>query len=188
MQQKPQSGMKQGNFGQFGSFWDKIPNWLNLAKTRQNTQRSEKMDKPLKVGATYFEKAFGDEKRLIEEARKALENVEFDTMVGIGLSGSLVIPILARAFGANFAIVRKERSSHDDSAVVGHIGHKWIFVDDFISTGTSREKVISAISEITQRISKWDESTQSYTYKKFDTKYVGTYEYKYASFMPDQNY
>jgi orotate phosphoribosyltransferase len=135
-------------------------------------------DDYLQVGASYFEEAFGSESTLIANAEIALDHVDFDTMVGTGLSGSLVIPVLARHFGVNMAIVRKEYTPHDDSRIVGRIGHKWLFVDDFISTGSTRIKVIDAVEDVTsQGIRTWNEYRYQYDIKSFPTTYVGTYEY-----------
>src|SRR5258708_3313379 len=103
-------------------------------------------DEPLQVGARYFKEAFQDQAELIRKARIALEGVDYDTMIGTGLSGSLVIPVLAGALDKHFAIVRKEPSQHDSSRIVGKIGHRWIFVDDFVSSGETRNKVKGAVS------------------------------------------
>ncbi len=132
------------------------------------------MSKPMDsvhVGANYFDQAFEDPSDLIDMARKTLKDVEYDTMVGTGLSGSLVIPVLAHALDKNFAIVRKERSLHDTSEVVGRIGHRWIFVDDFIATGATREKVIGAMSTLITY------NPRTYENVPLVSEYVGTYQY-----------
>lgn len=118
-----------------------------------------------KSHAYWLNEAFRDINGVVEKARKTLETVDYDTMVGTGLSGSLVIPVLAREFGKYFAIVRKDEQRHSDMEVEGRIGHKWIFVDDFISTGATRRTVKSAVKSVTNN----------------DDIYVGTYVYH-----PDQ--
>jgi len=125
--------------------------------------------KYVEVGATYFDDAFGDPDTLGENAIRCLNgvSVDFDTMVGMGLSGSLVVPVLARLFDVNFAIVRKEYSSHDHSEIVGRIGHRWIFVDDFICSGQTLQRVKN-VMDVTKRGS----------FRLNDLKYVGSYEYQ----------
>ena len=86
---------------------------------------------------------------LIRRARRTLARVSFDTMIGQGLSGSLFIPALARSMKKHYFIVRKEgENSHASYGVgEGRIGRRWLFVDDFISTGRTRETVASKVYE-----------------------------------------
>lgn len=87
---------------------------------------------------SYSFKAFDEPEALILAARQALKDVTYDTMVGRGLSGALVVPILARALGKKWAIVRKPGDgSHSTSRFEGEIGRRWIFVDDFIASGNT---------------------------------------------------
>lgn len=99
--------------------------------------------------SSWLKDAFRDMDRVVENARKTLETVDYDTMVGTGLSGSLVIPVLAREFRKYFAIVRKDEQRHSDLEVEGLIGHKWIFVDDFIDLGKTRTRVKEAVESVT---------------------------------------
>lgn len=102
-----------------------------------------------KHGCGYFNRAFGDPAPLITEAMDALRGVEFDTFVGTGLSGSLVAPLLARAMGRHFMIVRKEGDgSHSGFKVEGTIGSRWIFVDDFICSATTLYRCVDAINAL----------------------------------------
>ena len=104
----------------------------------------------LTFGKSYFDQAFGDVDSLIENAETQLIglDIKFDSMVGIGLSGLLVLPILARHFDVPFLALRKPNvESHDTDMwggtnFVGQfgrgtIGKRWILVDDFVSTGTT---------------------------------------------------
>lgn len=97
----------------------------------------------------WLNEAFRDINGVVDKARETLEAVDYDTMVGTGLSGSLVIPVLAREFGKYFAIVRKDESRHSDMDIEGQIGHKWIFVDDFIGSGRTRRTVKSSVVGVT---------------------------------------
>jgi adenine/guanine phosphoribosyltransferase-like PRPP-binding protein len=69
--------------------------------------------------------------------------VEFDTLIGTGFSGGLVVPVLARMLNVNFAVVRKDGvSNHGNYDVEGIIGEKWIFVDDLIDSGSTVRRVV----------------------------------------------
>lgn len=105
-------------------------------------------------------------------ARRELEQreaVDFDTMIGTGLSGALTVPFLARAMGKHWAIVRKEKDvdNHSGNPIEGSIGERWIFVDDLISSGETRRRVLSVVAQ---------------TFS--DTKYVGDYLYQRHHFSP----
>lgn len=134
------------------------------------------MDKIYRSHSGYFNRAFDSLDAIVDEMRIALEGVEYDTMVGTGLSGTLVIPTLARTFGTRWAIVRKEYSPHTNSKIEGEIGHKWLFVDDFISSGETLRRVQSVISDI--KWEGWDYTTQSHKTEYIDTEYVGSYLYE----------
>src|SRR6266542_2259815 len=86
---------------------------------------------------------------MVEAARPLLEKVDYDTMVGTGLSGALVVPFLSRAFGKYWAIVRKPNDgSHSITQVEGQIEQRWIFVEDTVETERTRQRVQNVISEI----------------------------------------
>lgn len=118
------------------------------------------------VQNSYFSKLFTNPDDVIKDARKLLKNVDFDTMVGMGLSGSLVIPRLAEALGKQWFIVRKSDNSHACNKGEGRIGHKWLFVDDFIASGDTRQRVKNTIRDLSEKYN-------------FPTEYVGTYTYQY---------
>lgn len=121
--------------------------------------------------SSYLNKAFNEPHVLIEAMVKETAGVEYDTMVGTGLSGLLVVPILARALNKHFAIVRKEQDkSHRECDIEGTIGERWIFVDDFISSGATKNRVIKAV----EGLRNW----------RFNPEYVGTYEYHFETFKP----
>lgn len=96
----------------------------------------------------YFDEAIRDLPGVIETAKERLDGVDFDTMVGTGFSGGIVIPALALSMGKKFVLIRKEGddSHHGGGKLVGQLGGRWIFVDDFISTGRTRERVIRKIA------------------------------------------
>ncbi len=97
----------------------------------------------------YMDAAVFNLSEVIETAKKALAGVDFDTLVGTGFSGSVVIPSLALALGKKFVLIRKETddSHHGRGRLLGQLGQKWIFVDDFVSSGRTRQRVINKIDE-----------------------------------------
>lgn len=122
---------------------------------------------------TYFQNILERSAECIDIARRALTDVEYDTMVGIGLSGSIAAPLLANALGKKLLILRKDESSHTNSKLAGKLGKRWLFVDDFIATGHTLKGAMKLIQDTVER-------NNLYTYgrDKFSTQYVGTYEYQ----------
>jgi adenine/guanine phosphoribosyltransferase-like PRPP-binding protein len=116
--------------------------------------------------ASYMSKAFESPDALIDHARRALKGLDFDSVVGRGLSGALAVPIIGRALGKHWAIVRKEDGSHSSRKVEGTIGSRWIFVDDFVASGATRSAVVRAISRL-----------------EIPTLLVGTYQYESSDRM-----
>lgn len=118
---------------------------------------------------SYSRDAFTGMDKMVNRFEAALReaNVQFDTIVSTGLSGALVVPTLARAFDKYFAIVRKPTdSSHSDAPFEGTIGDKWVFVDDFISTGATLYRVVNTIK------------SASALYGGAPTTFVGAWEYQ----------
>ena len=97
----------------------------------------------------YMDDALFDLPRVIKEAQEKLADVDFDTLVGTGFSGGIVIPALALAMGKKFVLIRKENddSHHGKGRLLGQLGEKWIFVDDFIARGTTRARVIEKVED-----------------------------------------
>lgn len=123
----------------------------------------------MEIRSSYLENAHRHPSTLAREARKHLESVKFDTLVGTGLSGALVIPGLARELGVAWLIVRKDDDgSHSWQRVEGTIGAHWLFVDDFISSGATRERVINRMEQAAVR-------------HGFATTYAGDYLYGWPS-------
>jgi len=110
---------------------------------------------------------------LIKGAEKTLKGlgISFDSMVGVGLSGHLVLPVLARHFDVPFFAVRKrEASSHmGGSPGEGYIGKRWLLVDDFTCTGKTIRTAKQAIETVTGK-------------HNFKTEYVGMYAYSDTEF------
>lgn len=119
-----------------------------------------------KFSTYYMDDAVFNLQSVIDTAKERLADVDFDTLVGTGFSGGIVIPSLALALGKKFILIRKETddSHHGHGRLLGDLGEKWIFVDDFVSSGKTRDRVISKINEAA---SLW----------KAETKLVGQYMY-----------
>lgn len=105
----------------------------------------------LRFETHYMDNAVFD---LVDVLKEAVEELtphfdEFDTLVGTGFSGALVIPALALKLGKDFVLIRKEDddSHHGGGELVGRLGRRWIFVDDFSATGQTRRRVTQKIEE-----------------------------------------
>lgn len=98
----------------------------------------------------YMDRALFDLAKVIRGAQKDLAGVDFDTMVGTGFSGGIVIPSLALAMGKKFVLIRKETddSHHGRGRLLGDLGERWIFVDDFVSSGVTRKRVIEKVETL----------------------------------------
>lgn len=97
----------------------------------------------------YMDSALFDLPEVIETAKDRLKDVDFDTLVGTGFSGGIVIPTLALQMDKKFVLIRKETddSHHGKGKILGDLGDKWVFVDDFVSSGKTRRRVINKIEE-----------------------------------------
>jgi orotate phosphoribosyltransferase len=113
----------------------------------------------------YLRPAFRPE-RVAEQVRTEVPgDVDYDTLVGIGLSGSLVVPRVATILGKHWALIRKTgENSHSWAGFEGEIGSRWLFLDDLISTGSSLAKVRTKIDQLAAEYNS-------------PTTYVGAYLY-----------
>lgn len=121
---------------------------------------------PTKFETGYMDAALYDLRAVIDQAKDDLADVDFDTLVGTGFSGGVVIPALALALGKNFVLIRKESddSHHGPGLMIGALGERWIFVDDFIASGATKRRVAEKVNA---GCDLWDHSTT----------YVGDYLY-----------
>lgn len=119
--------------------------WGHLARCRLAFPPVENLD----FNTCYMDPALFDLQGVIDRARSALADVHFDTLVGAGFSGSIVIPSLALALGKRFVLVRKESddSHHGSGRLLGSLGLRWVFVDDFVSSGHTRRRCARKIAE-----------------------------------------
>lgn len=75
---------------------------------------------------------------------------EFDTIVGVGLSGVTVAVPVALRLRKKLAIVRSAGSQrHSAHHVEGDVGRRWVLVDDFPSSGSTEDRAHRLISKHT---------------------------------------
>jgi len=128
--------------------------------------------------SSYLSDALFNVDKLLKTAVEKLEGVQFDSIVGTGLSGTLVIPFLAREMRKHFAIVRKSNDSdHAEASIEGMILDKWIIVDDLISSGRTVRRIKDAVQE--KSVGKWDSTIGRYDYQTVgdNSRYMGYYMY-----------
>jgi len=85
----------------------------------------------------------------LRRAKQALKVIDFDSIAFTGNSGAIFAGALAATMGKGLFLVRKpDDSTHSDYSVEGDSGFlRYLFVDDFISTGVSRDRVKEAMTE-----------------------------------------
>lgn len=118
---------------------------------------------------------------LIANARKALRGVKYDCLVGTGMSGSVVVPLLGYALRKRWAVIRKHNDgSHDQGTLtsphyIGQLRPRWLFVDDGVATGATRRRVMDAVRLI------WADSYWPGSYRPgFEPHPVCVGQYLYA--------
>ncbi len=79
---------------------------------------------------------------IIDTIVTCLKGVEFDTVVGRGLSGAIVVPMVALRLNKKFAIVRKLTPTHGN-AVEGDCSGRAVIVDDWVSSGDTLRKCLA---------------------------------------------
>lgn len=119
--------------------------------------------------SSYLRRVFDERNELIDSARRTLHDVDFDTVIGTGLSGALIVPDIARALNKQWAIVRKDNDSeHAMFNIEGYIGNQWLFFDDLVASGRTLRFV--------------KEKVEAYS----DAVYVGRYEYVWGTLNLDE--
>ena len=136
----------------------------------------------------YMDTALFDLAEVIYPAKERLADVEFDTLVGTGFSGGVVIPALALAMGKKFILIRKDTddSHHGKGRLLGELGERWIFVDDFISSGKTRLRVIEKIQEAARV--NWIETEMAGQYMYVNWSERGPQFESYRSSWTDTNW
>lgn len=120
---------------------------------------------------SYFNDGFNPDRVIsIVDRYAAKFNIDFDSFVCLGLSSSVIVPVLAYHYKLPFLALRKPGVKCHDYGIGmvgrGTIGKRWLFVDDFVSSGRT---VRNAIEYVDKGLSMLDKSGQS--------QYVGTITY-----------
>lgn len=117
-----------------------------------------------------FDRSGGELIELFEEQIDA-HGIVFDTVVAIGLSGMMVMPLIGYHYGVNMLALRKNgaEDNHtyegDINAVAeGVLGRKWLLIDDFVSSGGTADKAIKLVNRF----------AENFNHK---TEFVGVYGY-----------
>jgi len=116
-----------------------------------------------------------DPDTLLYRAKHYLSGVEYDTLVGTGLSGTIAVTELARKLGKHYLIVRKPNDgTHSYYPVEGRLGKRWVFVDDLVGTGETFSRVWDTIHDLIED-------------RSFATEYVGAMLYTDMEFVAPTN-
>lgn len=129
----------------------------------------------------YFQTVFTDAEMLLDQAADRLQDVDFDTIVATGLSGTIFAGLLAQRLGKHLIIVRKadDASTHSSNRIEGILGKRWLFVDDLISSGNTLRHVVKQVELVAGRGSVRDWMDEP----PFATEWVGTYLYNSERYM-----
>lgn len=150
---------------------------LNLKPMERPFEEDAEEKEQLPLGTvTYDSRYYGDylfydPKRIIQSYGVRVTSLpEHDTLIGTGLSGSLAVALIGHAYEKLFAVLRKEDAhSHSSRVFEGRIGTRWLFVDDFISSGKTKRRVLEKMK-----------------YHHPDVKYVGTWTYSRDEFTTSE--
>lgn len=116
------------------------------------TVKEDTVSQFIRRGSGYSEDAFAADLRgMVRRARLWIPD-DVDTLVGTGLSGTLVVPHLGRRLGLHWGILRKPSdmeacSSHAVTAYEGTMGRRWALVDDFVCFGDTLTRVWRQVHE-----------------------------------------
>lgn len=115
-----------------------------------------------------------------EWVKKHKEPLEFDTIVGTGLSGALLVPRIATTLKVDYMIVRKEGDgSHSGNLAEGTLGKRWVFFDDLIDGANTFNRVYSTVERIVtkhrdhQKYRLWNRPQAN----EFESTFVGAFLY-----------
>jgi hypothetical protein len=97
---------------------------------------------------TYSMLGLSSTAELLTSLRASTAGVKYDTIIGTGISGALVIPAIGRAARKSWALIRKDgtRSHANGQHFEGEIGDRFIIVDDFVNTGKT---VVDILRKVT---------------------------------------
>lgn len=104
------------------------------------------LDKPTSRHAAYLREVFEDTKTVIARIAHRLEGRDYDTIVGSGVSGTLLALMLRDRLKKHVAITRKARDgSHSYNMVEGTLGARYVIVDDQVASGNTVNHIVNSI-------------------------------------------
>lgn len=125
----------------------------------------------MSIHSDYLENIFSNNKtfgKTVREVVKSLKQLDFDYLIGTGLSGTCIIPTVALRLNKPFAIVRKD-ASHGYFQIEGIPKEdkqlSYLILDDFVSTGATVDTILTKMKAFTQR--KDDICIGLFAYKDF---------------------
>ena len=103
--------------------------------------------------ASYLIPAFQDLDSVVTKAAARITDhfadEEYSAIVCTGISGLIVSPSIAMILNKKLVVVRKpdDTSNHSKLAFEGYLtsDDDWIFLDDFVDTGSTRDYVITTL-------------------------------------------
>lgn len=119
------------------------------------------------IGNNCLRHAHSSPETLIREADRVLGGVDFDTLVGVGFSGALVLPMLSLGLRKHMLLIRKPGDSHryhDDVGAEGNLGNRWLFVDDGMVTGGTLEHARHEVARLARQAGQATQFAGAYLY------------------------
>jgi hypothetical protein len=96
--------------------------------------------------AAYLRDVFEETTAVVERIAKRLEGKDYDTIVGTGISGALLLLMLRDRLKKHVAIVRKPHDgSHSYNWVEGTLGARYVIVDDQVASGATVNRIVNTI-------------------------------------------
>lgn len=121
--------------------------------------------------APHLSQIFNPEMRdvAIHEATKVLSEIDFDVIVVTGTSGVPLGAIIAHVMRKKLAIVRRDGEtmktvSGMSRMVEGWLGGRFIFFDDLISSGQTRDRAVHAFQQASDDAGEVQDYVGYYTY------------------------
>jgi adenine/guanine phosphoribosyltransferase-like PRPP-binding protein len=104
---------------------------------------------PVTIHSDYLTRAINEPDRVIDDLCSVLRDAVFDSFVVTGVSGLIIAGRLSVALGKPFLYVRKEDEiGHSNRRVEGTLGKRWVFVDDFVSSGATLQRAIDEVRKV----------------------------------------
>jgi len=87
--------------------------------------------------------------RMSYDLKRLKRTTEFDSIIGIGHSGSPLVGALSFKLGIPMGIVRKEIEHNKSTSALGAVFNvKYVFIDDLIESQKTFKRVLSVLSKV----------------------------------------